>query len=87
MTVKDVLLMIVIKKKNYTKNGFIVCFIFSSTSLNPFSVDLHLTVIQGSHRLEKYLNKQDCLEMSLKIKFALKCTGKSLKSLEFYYFL
>ena len=22
---------------------------------------------QGSHRLEKYLNKQDCLEKSLKI--------------------
>ena len=29
---------------------------------------------QGSHRLEKYLNKQDCLEKSLKIKFALKST-------------
>ena len=27
---------------------------------------------QGSHRLEKYLNIQDCLEKSLKIKFALK---------------
>ena len=26
---------------------------------------------QGSHRLEKYLNIQDCLEKSLKIKFAL----------------
>ena len=29
---------------------------------------------QGLHRLEKYLNKQDCLEKSLKIKFALKST-------------
>ena len=29
---------------------------------------------QGSHRLEKYLNIQDCLEKSLKIKFALKST-------------
>ena len=28
--------------------------------------------VQGSHRLEKYLNIQDCLEMSLKIKFAMK---------------
>ena len=27
---------------------------------------------QGSHRLEKYLNIQDCLEKSLKIKFVLK---------------
>ena len=30
--------------------------------------------VQGSHRLEMYLNKQDCLEKSLKIKFALKST-------------
>ena len=30
--------------------------------------------IQGSHRPEKYLNMQDCLEKSLKIKFALKST-------------
>ena len=37
---------------------------------------------QGSHRLEKYLNIQDCLEKSLKIKFALKSTGKTLKGLE-----
>ena len=29
---------------------------------------------QGSHRLEKYLNIQDCLEKSLKIKFPLKST-------------
>ena len=29
---------------------------------------------KGSHRLEKYLNIQDCLEKSLKIKFALKST-------------
>ena len=29
---------------------------------------------QGSHRLEKYLNIQHCLEKSLKIKFALKST-------------
>ena len=30
--------------------------------------------IQGSNRLEKYLNIQDCLEKSLKIKFALAST-------------
>ena len=29
---------------------------------------------QGSQRVEKYLNIQDCLEKSLKIKFALKST-------------
>ena len=37
---------------------------------------------QGSHRLEKYLNTQGFLEKSLKIKYALKSTGKSLKCLE-----
>ena len=37
---------------------------------------------QGSHRLEKYLNLKGFLEKSLKIKSALKSTGKSLKSLE-----
>ena len=37
---------------------------------------------QGLHRLEKYLNLEDFLEKFLKIKSALKSTGKSLKSLE-----
>ena len=37
---------------------------------------------KGSHRLEKYLNLEGFLEKSLKIKSALKSTGKSLKSLE-----
>ena len=37
---------------------------------------------QGLHRLEKYLNLNGFLEKSLKIKSALKTTGKSLKSLE-----
>ena len=41
-----------------------------------------MCVYQGSHRLEKYLNIQDCLEKSLKIKIALKRTGKRLKGLE-----
>ena len=36
----------------------------------------------GSHRLEKYLNLECFLEKSLKIKSALKSTGKSLKDLE-----
>ena len=38
--------------------------------------------IQGSHRLEKYLNLEGFLADSLKIKHALKFTGKSLKCLE-----
>ena len=47
--------------------------------------------VQGSHRLEKYFNIEGFLEKSLKIKSALKRSGKSLKKpwkvLEFYYFL
>ena len=39
-------------------------------------------IIQGSHRFEKHLNLEGFLEKSLKIKSALKSTGKSLKSLE-----
>ena len=31
-------------------------------------------IVQGMYRLENYLNIQDCLEKSLKIKFALKST-------------
>ena len=38
--------------------------------------------IQGLHGLEKYLNIEIFLEKSLKIKYALKSTGKSLKCLE-----
>ena len=37
---------------------------------------------QGSHRLEKYLNLEGFLERSLKIKYASKGTGISLKCLE-----
>ena len=38
-----------------------------------FSISRQI-VSQGSHRLEKHLNIQECLEKSLKIKFALKST-------------
>ena len=38
--------------------------------------------VQGSHRLEKYLNLVGFLEKSLKINYALKSTGKSLEGLE-----
>ena len=42
--------------------------------LFPSSGAFSLLLQQGSHRLEKYLNIQDCLEKSMKIKFALKST-------------
>ena len=38
--------------------------------------------MQGLHRLEKYLNLEGFLEMSLKNKSALKSAEKSLKCLE-----
>ena len=38
------------------------------------SANILLGLLQGSHRLETYLNIQDCLEKSLKIIFALKST-------------
>ena len=39
---------------------------------NPGPAGQWLKLVQGSHRLENYWNIQDCLEKSLKIKFALK---------------
>ena len=48
----------------------------------PYSEVQICIVEQDSHRLEKYLNLEGFLEMSLKIKSTLKSTGKSLKSLE-----
>ena len=46
------------------------------------SVGRALDLLQGSHRLEKYLNLEGFLEKSLKIEYALKSTGKSCKGLE-----
>ena len=55
------------------------------------SKDHQHLLLHGLHRLEKYLNIEGFLEKSLKIKSALKSTGKSLKDCEkspkFYYFL
>ena len=42
----------------------------------------YLCLHQGSHKLEKYLNLESFLEKAVKVKSALKNTGKSLKSLE-----
>ena len=57
--------------------------ILRSNYLN-YSYNLHG---HDSHRLEKYLKIEDCLKKSLKTKFALKSTWKSLEGLviEFYY--
>ena len=45
--------------------------------------EIYLAGIQrGSHRLEKHLNFEGFLEKSLKIKYALKSTGKLHKGLE-----
>ena len=50
---------------------------------SPFiALFLGYTGMQGSHRLEKYLNLENFLEESLKIKSAMKSPGKSPKSLE-----
>ena len=38
--------------------------------------------LRGSHRLEQYLNLEGFFEKSLKMKYALKSTGKSHKGLE-----
>ena len=44
------------------------------------NVSVYVRLFKGSHRLEKYLNLEGFLEKPLKIKSALKSTGKSLKS-------
>ena len=46
----------------------------------------HVETHQGSHRFEKYLNIQVCLEKSLKIKIALKTLKGLEKSLNFTIF-
>ena len=67
----------ILKMKTIKKNG-------TDQMLKKIYERAHeiLMLIQGLHRLEKYLNIQECLEKSLKIKFALKSTGKTLKGLE-----
>ena len=51
--------------------------------IQPISMDNNIFgTVQGLYRLEKYSNLEGFLEKSLKIKSALKSTGKLLKSLE-----
>ena len=47
---------------------------WSTDDVQVSDISLTVSTEQGSHRLEKYLNIQDCLEKSLKMKFALKST-------------
>ena len=63
--------------------GFKVWILISWLHQKPADLDPHYfqkkvqnlkQLCQGWHRLEKYLNIQDCLEKSLKIIFALKST-------------
>ena len=49
---------------------YIADIVFRQTSEDIFTQ----TIRQDSHRLKRCLNIQDCLEKSLKIKFALKST-------------
>ena len=61
-------------KKIQISNGC-ETFAFKYITWNSYNQkDVPLLDSQGSHRLVKYLNMQDCLEKSLKIKFALKST-------------
>ena len=48
----------------------------SKTSMSLVGVARKVMFLKGSHRLEKYLNIQDCLEKSLKIKIVLKNTQR-----------
>ena len=58
-----------------------VWFVSGSDTVSTFDFR-ELRDFRVSHRLEKYLNLEALFEKSLKIKSALKRTGKSLKSLE-----
>ena len=61
------------------------CDINSFTEKNILCYSLeashYVVVLIWKHRLEKYLNLEGFLEKSLKMKYALKSTGKLLKSL------
>ena len=63
------------KKKVYiSPSPKTLCFQICVISVNE--------TLQGSHRLEKYLNLEGFLEKSLKIKSALKVLEKHTKALE-----
>ena len=66
-------------EKNKTFNS--ICPVMVELNF-PNLKHFHWVSIQGLHRLEKYFNLEAFLEKSLKIKSALKSTGKLLKSLE-----
>ena len=64
------------------KKELICLFVFQFRNQYDYDVTVwspqvsFLLSVQGSHRLEKYLNLEGFLEKSLKIKIALKSTGK-----------
>ena len=65
-------LFVCFKYTNLIDKHMSVCGGGGGTMFHRHAVEKKSVNIQGSHRLEKYLNTQDCLEKSLKIKFALK---------------
>ena len=62
--------------------GFFYCFYGQNRKESHKDFLIRADNSQVLHRLKKYLNLEGFLEKSLKIKSALKSTGKSLKSLE-----
>ena len=77
---EQVMAMLMTKLKVTAEAGLNTKIVDVVISVSTFLHFLHLH--QRSHRLEKYLNLEGFLEKFLKIKSALKSTGKSLKSLE-----
>ena len=67
---------------NKVRNPGSGIFLLSSPFIVNIQIVHKISNIQGSHRIEKYLNLEGFLEKSLKNKSALKSTGKSLKGLE-----
>ena len=58
-----------------------MCLLFAFNKIRFSCDEAHIYVyhVQGSHRLGKHLNLEGFLEKSLKIRYALKSTGKSLE--------
>ena len=67
-------------KDSFTSSAGLLCLLLGNRP--PVTSPYDHIHVQGSHRLEKYLNLEGFLEKTLKVKSALKSTEKSLKGLE-----